>query len=204
MIRRTLLMATAMITSTIITACSDTTAPKELAGGELGPAAQGRHASEGAHAQNLFYTTAGFGAEIFTIKVSDGRITTARLGPTNGGNCLSLALSPSGTLYSMCGPLFGTQRLATINRKTGRANLFGVPVSGLAVMAMGFARNGTLYAVGDCNPNANFECTPALTRITTHFTGSTRQPERLPGWVQLAPRNFSWTWRLIVKGTCSA
>jgi hypothetical protein len=155
MIRRKLLIANAIIASVAITGCSDTTAPKELAaGGGVG------QASEGAHGTNLFYTTAGFGAEIFTIKVSDGRITTARIGPTNGGNCLSLALSPSGTLYSMCGPLFGTQRLATINRKTGRANLFGVPVPGLAVMAMGFARNGTLYAVGDCNPDANFECTP--------------------------------------------
>src|SRR5688572_10382780 len=154
MIRRTLLMATAMLGSVVITACSDTTAPKELAaGGGLG------RASEDDRAKNLFYTTSGGGAEVFTIKVSGRKITTTDLGPTNGGNCLSLALSPSGTLYSMCGPLFGTQRLATIDRKTGRANLFGVPVPGLAVMAMGFARNGILYAVGDCNPDANFECT---------------------------------------------
>jgi len=41
----------------------------------------------------------------------------------------------------------------------GRATLFGAAVPGLAVMAMAFARDGTLYAVGDCNPNANFECT---------------------------------------------
>jgi hypothetical protein len=61
----------------------------------------------------------------------------------------------------MCGPLFATQQLATIDPKTGRATLFGVPVPGLTVMAMAFARDGTLYAVGDCNPNANFECTPS-------------------------------------------
>jgi hypothetical protein len=61
----------------------------------------------------------------------------------------------------MCGPLFGAQQLATINQKTGRAHLFGVPVPGLAVMAMAFGRNGTLYAVGDCNPApTTFECTP--------------------------------------------
>jgi Tol biopolymer transport system component len=71
-----------------------------------------------------------------------------------------LALSPSGTLYSMCGPLFGNQQLATIDPKTGGANLFGVAVPGLAVMAMAFGHNGTLYAVGDCNLDANFECTP--------------------------------------------
>ena len=50
-------MATAMIASVVITGCSDTTAPKELAaGGE-----QGR-ASEDDHAKNLFYTTSGGGA----------------------------------------------------------------------------------------------------------------------------------------------
>src|SRR2546426_2031589 len=44
---------------------------------------------------------------------------------------------------------------------------------------------------------------PARTPITTRSTRSMRQPEPLPVWVQLAPRNFSWTWRLIVKGACS-
>jgi hypothetical protein len=43
----------------------------------------------------------------------------------------------------------------------GRAHLFGVPVPGLAVMAMAFGPHGTLYAVGDCNPApTTFECTP--------------------------------------------
>jgi hypothetical protein len=152
MIHRKLPMATAIIASVAITACSDTSAPKEL-----GPAIAAQ-AFEADHATNLFYTTSGGGAELFAIKVSGRTVTTRDIGPTNGENCLSLALSPSGTLYSMCGPLFGNQRLATINRKTGRAHQFGVAVPGLAVMAMAF-RNGTLYAVGDCNPNANFECT---------------------------------------------
>jgi hypothetical protein len=118
-------------------------------------------------ATSLFYTTsgAGFGlpngAEIFAITVRGAKVTTRDIGPTHGGDCGSLALSPHGTLYSMCGPLFGAQRLATINQKTGRAHLFGVRVPGLAVMTMGFGRNGTLYAVGDCNPApVTFECTP--------------------------------------------
>ncbi len=117
-------------------------------------------------ATSLFYTTsgAGFGlpngAEIFAISVRGATVTTRDVGPTHGGDCGSLALSPHGTLYSMCGPLFGAQRLATINQKTGRAHLFGVRVPGLAVMTMGFGRNGTLYAVGDCNPApVTFECT---------------------------------------------
>jgi hypothetical protein len=60
----------------------------------------------------------------------------------------------------MCGPQFGAQQLATIDQKTGRADLFGVAVRRLAVMAMAFAPNGILYAVGDCHPDAKFECTP--------------------------------------------
>jgi hypothetical protein len=155
MIRNKLLITTAILASATITACSDTTAPKELAaGGRLG------HASEDDHGKNLFYTTSSGGAEVFAIKVRGRKITTTDIGPTNGGNCASLALSPSGTLYSMCGPLFGNQQLATIDPKTGRANLFGVAVPGLSVMAMAFAHDGTLYGVGDCNPDANFECTP--------------------------------------------
>jgi hypothetical protein len=117
-------------------------------------------------AEQVFYTTSGAGnglqngAEIFAITVRGAKVTTRDVGPTFGGDCGSLALSPHGTLYSMCGPLFGAQKLATIDKKTGSANLFGVAVPGLAVMAMGFGRNGTLYAVGDCNPApVTFECT---------------------------------------------
>ena len=117
--------------------------------------------------KSVFYTTSGAGtglpngAEIFAIAVSGAKVTTRDIGPTHGGDCGSLALSPQGKLYSMCGHLFGAQQLATINKKTGRAHLFGVRVRGLAVMAMAFGRNGTLYAVGNCNPApTTFECTP--------------------------------------------
>ena len=112
-------------------------------------------------AKDLFYATASGGAEMFAIEIRRGVITTRDIGPTLGGNCVSLALSSSRTLYSMCGPLFGDQQLATIDPKSGRANLFGEPVSGLTVMAIAFAPNGILYAVGDCHPDATtFECTP--------------------------------------------
>ena len=118
-------------------------------------------------AGQVFYTTSGAGnglpngAEIFAVAVRGAAVTTRDVGPTHGGDCGSLALSPHGTLYSMCGPLFGAQQLATIDQRTGRAHLFGVRVPGLAVMAMAFGRTGTLYAVGDCNPAPKtFECTP--------------------------------------------
>ena len=117
--------------------------------------------------EQVFYTTSGAGnglpngAEIFAVAVRGTTVTTRDVGPTHGADCGSLALSPRGTLYSMCGPLFGAQQLATIDRATGRAHLFGVRVRGLAVMALAFARTGTLYAVGDCNPAPKtFECTP--------------------------------------------
>jgi hypothetical protein len=117
-------------------------------------------------AKDLFYTTSssssssssGGGEELFAIEVRGSKITTTDIGPLNGGQCASLALSPSGTLFSMCGALFGIQQLATIDPKTGLTSLFGVPVSGLTNMALAFAPNGILYAVGDCNPDANFEC----------------------------------------------
>jgi hypothetical protein len=145
-------------------------------------------------AASVFYTTSGAGnglktgAEMFAITVSGATVTTRDVGPTKGGDCGSLALSPHGTLYSMCGHLFGAQRLAVIDQQSGRAHLFGVRVPGLAVMAMGFSSQGTLYAVGDCNPDpATFECiadkdfnalykvnvqTGAFTRI-----GPTRAPQ---------------------------
>jgi len=121
-----------------------------------------RHGGAG----QVFYTTSGAGnglpngAEIFAITVRGATVTSRDVGPTHGGDCGSLALSPHRTLYSMCGPLFGAQQLATINQRTGRAHLFGVRVRGLAVMALAF-RDGNLYAVGDCNPAPKtFECTP--------------------------------------------
>jgi hypothetical protein len=146
-------------------------------------------AADDDQAKDLFYTTSAGGAELVAIEVSGSKIITTDIGPTDGGNCLSLALSPSGTLYSMCGQLFGTQQLAIIDSKTGRANVFGVAVPGLAVMAMAFSANGVLYAVGDCNPSATVMCTPdadpnynslyTVNEATGGFTriGSTGAPE---------------------------
>ena len=112
------------------------------------------------HANDFFYTTAGGGADLIAIHVQNvNKITTTLIGPMGGGSCASLALSPWGTLYSMCGDLFGVQKLATIDRGNGHATLFGVGVSGLAVMSLEFGPDGTLYAVGNCNPGPT-ECTP--------------------------------------------
>jgi hypothetical protein len=151
-------LATAAILLAVLAVTNAVTSPSQALA-----ATSARHGD----AMQLFYTTSGAGtglqngAEISAITVSGAEVTTRDIGPTHGGDCASLALSPWGTLYSMCGPLFGTQQLATINKKTGRAHLFGVGVPGLAVMAMAFGPHGTLYAVGDCNPApATFECTP--------------------------------------------
>src|SRR2546421_9647623 len=101
MIRRKLLIATVIIASVVITACSDTTAPKQLAaGGGLEPAisAQGRYAFEDDLARYLIYNTFGGRAGVFAIKVIGKRITTTGIGPANGGNCASFALETSSTL----------------------------------------------------------------------------------------------------------
>lgn len=131
--------------------------------GSRGVLAATHAAHEDDQTRNVYYTTAfstGTG-ELWAIEVTGRKITTTDIGPIMGGGCASLAMSPSGTLLSMCGDLFGTQKLASIDTKTGLANPFGVPVPGLAIMAMAFAPNGILYAVGDCNPNGpNFECGP--------------------------------------------
>jgi len=137
-------------------------------GAGIAPAAASAANSAGQDgAASVFYTTSGAGnglpngAEIFAITVRGATVTTRDVGPTHNDGCGSLALSPHGTLYSMCGPTFGAQQLATINKKTGHANQFGVKVPGLAVMAMAFGPHGTLYAVGGCNPDpVTFECTP--------------------------------------------
>jgi hypothetical protein len=150
----------------LLCAVAASTSAASLAGG-LNPTSAGS-----AKSQDVFYTTSRpsppspstDGKEIYAIEVSGLKITTRKVGPTFVGGCASLALSPSGTLYSVCGPLFGAQQLATIDQQTGRANLFGMTTPGLAVMALTFAPNGILYAVGDCNPNLaqNFECNPDL------------------------------------------
>jgi DNA-binding beta-propeller fold protein YncE len=120
-------------------------------------------ANEDGQTRNVYYTTSSStpGEELWAIEVTGTKITTSDIGPINAGGCASLAMSPSRTMFSMCGDLFGNQELATIDTKTGLGTLFGVPVPGLAIMAMAFGPNGILYAVGDCNPNgANFECGP--------------------------------------------
>lgn len=112
--------------------------------------------------ENVFYSTAGFGAELFSIRITGDKVTTKDIGPTNGGNCTSLAMSRSGILYSVCGPFTGPQQLATLDLKTGHATLFGVPIPGpgpgLNVMATTFGPDGVLYAVGDCVLTAAGTC----------------------------------------------
>jgi hypothetical protein len=113
-------------------------------------------ANEDDQTRDVFYALAfstGAG-ELWAIEVKGAKIATTDIGPIKTG-CATLATSPSGTLMSMCGALFGNQQLTTFDTKTGLATLFGVPVPGLSVMAMAFGPDGTLYAVGGCYPNGN-------------------------------------------------
>jgi len=114
-------------------------------------------ANEADQTRSVYYTLAfstGAG-EMWAIEVTGSKITTTDIGPIKAKGCAALAMSTSGILMSMCGPLFGNQQLTSFDTKTGLATLFGVPVPGLAIMAMAFGPDGTLYAVGGCYPNGN-------------------------------------------------
>jgi hypothetical protein len=107
-----------------------------------------------APADRLLGTAAG---KLIAIEVRDGnQVAVTEVGATGAMGCASLAQAANGDLYSVCGPGIlkpdQPQQLATIDRKTGKASPFGKEVTGLQVMALEFAPDGTLYAVGDANP----------------------------------------------------
>jgi hypothetical protein len=120
-------------------------------------------------------------------------VTITPIGTIGTFGCTSVALSREGTLYSVCGPSNftdskhkyfcmtpGPQQLATIDPKTGRATMFGAPVDKLNVMALEFAPDGTLYAVGDANPaSPTFNTLYTVDPKTGAFTavGSTGVPD---------------------------
>src|SRR6476469_6325221 len=131
-----------------------------------------------------FYATAGPENKLVSIQISDGsKVTITPIGATGTVGCGSVALSPDGTLYSVCGPGIlgpGRQQLAKIDPKTGHATLFGSEVFNLQVMGLEFAPNGTLYAVGDANgASPTFNSLYTVDLKTGEFTriGSTGVPD---------------------------
>src|SRR5262249_9788346 len=68
---------------------------------------------------DVVYASAEVGAKIIRIEVHDAnQITTKLIGETGTMGCISMALSPSGTLYSLCGHGVlnpGEQQLASID-----------------------------------------------------------------------------------------
>jgi len=120
-------------------------------------------------------------------------VTITPIGAIGTFGCTSVAVSSQGILYSVCGPSNfvdskhqyfcmtpGPQRLATIDTKTGRATMFGAPLEKLNVMALEFAPDGTLYAVGDANPaSPTFNTLYTVDQKTGAFTavGSTGVPQ---------------------------
>ena len=130
--------------------------------------------------------------KLVSIDVRDQNdVTITPIGAIGTYGCTSVALSKEGTLYSICGPSAGAdpnkygcmtpgpQQLATIDPKTGRATMFGASVEKLNVMALEFAPDGTLYAVGDFNPaSPTFNTLYTVDVKTGAFTsvGSTSVP----------------------------
>jgi len=131
--------------------------------------------------------------KLVSIDVRDQNdVTVTPIGTIGTFGCTSVALSKEGTLYSICGPgnfadtqhkygcmTPGPQQLATIDPKTGHATMFGAPVEKLNAMALEFAPDGTLYAVGDANPaSPTFNTLYTVDQKTGAFTaiGSTSVP----------------------------
>jgi DNA-binding beta-propeller fold protein YncE len=131
--------------------------------------------------------------KLVAIDVRDQNdVTITPIGTIGTFGCTSVALSKEGTLYSVCGPSNfadtqhkygcmtpGPQQLATIDPKTGQATMLGAPVEKLNVMALEFAPDGTLYAVGDPNPaSPTFNTLYTVDQKTGAFTavGSTGVP----------------------------
>jgi len=132
--------------------------------------------------------------KLVSIDVRDQNdVTITPIGAIGTYGCTSVALSSQGTLYSVCGPnnfadtqhkyfcmTPGPQQLATIDPKTGHATMFGAPVEDLNVMALEFAPDGTLYAIGDANPaSPTFNTLYTVDQKTGAFTavGSTGVPD---------------------------
>jgi DNA-binding beta-propeller fold protein YncE len=95
-------------------------------------------------------------SQLATLEIHGiNKVTTTVVGAMGAAGCASLARSSAGVMYSVCGPGILKadlpQQLATIDLKTGHATLFGQAVTGLQVMGLEFAPDGTLYAAGDAN-----------------------------------------------------
>ena len=103
---------------------------------------------------DLLYATVP--GKLVTLEIRGvNKLTTTVVGEMGAVGCASLARSAAGVMYSVCGPGIikadQPQQLATVDLKTGHATLFGQAMTGLQVMAMEFAPDGTLYAAGDAN-----------------------------------------------------
>jgi DNA-binding beta-propeller fold protein YncE len=124
------------------------------------------------------------GSQLATLQVRGvNKVTTTVIGAMGAPGCASLARSSAGVMYSVCGPgIFKPdlpQQLATIDLKSGHATLFGQVVTGLQVMGLEFAPDGTLYAVGDANAaSPTFNSLYTVDLKTGAFTrvGSTGAP----------------------------
>lgn len=136
----------------------------------------------GQAADDAFYAIAEAPASPKLIRIEArgvNKVTVTQVGPTGAFGCASMAVSTSGTLYSVCGQGIlkpGPQQLATIDPKTGHATTFGQTIDGLQIMGLKFGPDGRLYSVGDANPASptfNSLYTVDVTTAAVNRIGST-------------------------------
>jgi hypothetical protein len=128
-----------------------------------------------------FYATAD--DKLWTIDIAGDKVTIAEVGATGQPSCGSVARSSDGVLYSMCGEGMGKpgpQRLARLDKATGKATMFGETVQGIQVMGLEFGPDAKLYAVGDANkasPTFNSLYSVNLENGAYTRVGSTAAPD---------------------------
>jgi hypothetical protein len=191
MIRRTLLMASAIIASVGITACDG-----ERSSSPTAPSTPTSIAADRGQSRLLYATVppaTGAATQLVAANLEARRVRV--IGSTAFPFSAALAFCPSegedrqdAVTYTMINTFDPTAQLAKLDLRTGAATKVGSPRGqGLNIMGMTCSADGTLYAIGQSDPtNIDFNSLYTVDRETGFASriGSTgvNDPTRDPGF----------------------